>query len=111
MVALLISQTPGLAGQVDLIEDIIGQSPPMKQVFDTVRRIDERVVRSVADANIGSIMGIGAPPRTGGFIQFVNTYGLQRFISRCKELSDKYGERFEAPAIVQSKMASGERFD
>ena len=60
---------------------------------------------------VGSIMGIGAPVWTGGFIQFVNTYGLQRFSDRCDELAAAYVERFRAPAIVASKLAAGELFE
>ena len=45
------------------------------------------MLRSVADGNIGSIMGIGAPAHTGGFIQYVNTYGFQAFIDRCEQLT------------------------
>jgi 3-hydroxyacyl-CoA dehydrogenase/enoyl-CoA hydratase/3-hydroxybutyryl-CoA epimerase len=53
-------------------------------------------------------MGIGAPVWTGGFIQFVNTYGLQRFVDRCGELAEKYGDRFTAPNIAVEHAASGE---
>jgi 3-hydroxyacyl-CoA dehydrogenase/enoyl-CoA hydratase/3-hydroxybutyryl-CoA epimerase len=81
-----------------------------RQVIETLKCLETNVLRNVADGNIGSIMGIGAPPWTGGFIQFVNTYGLERFAERCRELSAAYGERFEAPAIVQSKIASAELF-
>ena len=55
-------------------------------------------------------MGIGAPVWTGGLIQFVNTYGLERFIARCNELAASYGDRFKAPAIVAEKLAAGEQF-
>jgi 3-hydroxyacyl-CoA dehydrogenase/enoyl-CoA hydratase/3-hydroxybutyryl-CoA epimerase len=96
---------------VEMSADDIKDRILFRQVVETLKCLETNVLRNVADGNIGSIMGIGAPPWTGGFIQFVNTYGLERFVARCKELSDKYGERFDAPAIVQSKMASGERFD
>ena len=96
---------------VEISADDIKDRILFRQVVETLKCLETNVLRNVADGNIGSIMGIGAPPWTGGFIQFVNTYGLERFVARCKELSDKYGERFDAPAIVQSKMASGERFD
>jgi len=81
-----------------------------RSVIETLKCLQEGVLRSVADANIGSIMGIGAPPWTGGYIQFINTYGLEKFINRCDELSDTYGERFKAPTIVVEKLAKGELF-
>lgn len=81
-----------------------------RQVIETLKCLETNVLRTVADGNIGSIMGIGAPVWTGGYLQFVNTYGLEKFVSRCKELADVYGERFNAPGIVLEKIKSGEKF-
>jgi len=81
-----------------------------RQVIEALKCLETNVLRTVADGNIGSIMGIGAPVWTGGLIQFVNTYGLERFIARCEELVVAYGERFKAPAIVAEKLAAGEQF-
>jgi len=81
-----------------------------RQVIEALRCLEEGVLRTVADGNIGSIMGIGAPVWTGGLIQFVNTYGLGRFIARCDELAEAYGERFKAPANVGAKLAEGALF-
>lgn len=80
-------------------------------VIEALKCLQEGVLRTVADGNIGSIFGIGAPAWTGGYIQFVNTYGLQRFIDRCDEMADSYGEHFRAPAIVREKLNSEQRFD
>jgi 3-hydroxyacyl-CoA dehydrogenase / enoyl-CoA hydratase / 3-hydroxybutyryl-CoA epimerase len=82
-----------------------------RQVVESLKCLETNVLRNVQDGNVGSIMGIGAPVWTGGFIQFVNTYGLQRFSDRCEELAATYGERFKAPQIVTQKIASGELFD
>jgi 3-hydroxyacyl-CoA dehydrogenase/enoyl-CoA hydratase/3-hydroxybutyryl-CoA epimerase len=64
----------------------------------------------IADGNVGSVMGIGAPLWTGGYLQFANSYGLDKFIKRCNDLSAKYGDRFEAPTNVVTKAAAGELF-
>ena len=79
-------------------------------VIESLQCLEQGVVKSVADANIGSIFGIGAPVWTGGYIQFVNSYGLERFKARCNELTEKYGERFKAPQIIEEKMSAGELF-
>lgn len=81
-----------------------------RQVIESLKCLQEGVLRNVDDGNIGSIMGIGAPTWTGGFIQFVNTYGVQNFVDRCRELAAQYGERFEPPAIAVEKAAAGEQF-
>lgn len=81
-----------------------------RQVIESLKCLETGVLRTVADGNIGSIMGIGAPVWTGGFLQFVNTYGLEKFQARCEELAAAYGERFTCPAIVAKKIAAGETF-
>ena len=78
-----------------------------RPVLESLRCLEEGVLRSAADGNIGSIMGIGAPVHTGGYIQYVNTYGLDRFIIRCEELASKYGPRFQPPASLRKSAAKG----
>ena len=69
--------------------------------IETVRCFDEGVLNSTAEANIGSIFGIGFPANTGGAAQFINGYegpegtGTAAFVARARELAAKYGERFE----------------
>ncbi len=81
-----------------------------RPVIETLKCLEEGVLRSVSDGNIGSLMGIGAPTWTGGYIQFVNTYGLEKFANRCEELAAAYGERFRAPTIVAEKIKQGKTF-
>jgi len=95
---------------VQIDEQDIKDRLMFRQVIETLKCLESGVLRSVADANIGSIMGIGAPAHTGGFVQFVNTYGFENFIARCEELTSKFGERFSCPQIVKDHAASGELF-
>ncbi|WP_017236700.1 3-hydroxyacyl-CoA dehydrogenase NAD-binding domain-containing protein [Streptomyces sp. SS] len=82
------------------------------EALDTVRLLEEGVLTSVADANIGSIMGIGFPAWTGGILQYVNGYegGLPGFVARARELAATYGERFTPPALLLEKAERGEVF-
>ncbi|MFD3952770.1 3-hydroxyacyl-CoA dehydrogenase NAD-binding domain-containing protein [Streptomyces albidoflavus] len=82
------------------------------EALDTVRLVEEGVLTSVADANIGSIMGIGFPAWTGGILQYINGYegGLPGFVARAEELAATYGERFTPPALLVAKAEKGERF-
>ena len=80
------------------------------QAIDTVKCVEENVLRSVADANIGSIFGWGFSPFNGGTLQFINGYGLKKFIKRAEELEAKYGERFAVPQLLKDKVAKGELF-
>jgi 3-hydroxyacyl-CoA dehydrogenase / enoyl-CoA hydratase / 3-hydroxybutyryl-CoA epimerase len=77
---------------------------------ESARCLEEGVLRSVQDANIGSIMGIGFPPRFGGVLQFIDQYpgGVAGFVARAGALADAYGERFRPPALlVEKAVAAG----
>jgi len=85
--------------------------PPLQDMIDrmlfaealeTQKCFDEGVITTTADANIGSIMGIGFPPWTGGAAQFIAGYpgGKAAFVARAKELAERYGDRFNPPASL-----------
>ncbi|MHB9857794.1 3-hydroxyacyl-CoA dehydrogenase NAD-binding domain-containing protein [Streptomyces sp. YIM S03343] len=86
------------------------------EALDTVRLLEEGVLTSVADANIGSLLGIGFPGWTGGVLQYINGYegedgrGLPAFVARARQLAERYGERFEPPALLVTKAERGETF-
>jgi 3-hydroxyacyl-CoA dehydrogenase/enoyl-CoA hydratase/3-hydroxybutyryl-CoA epimerase len=80
------------------------------QALDTVRCLEEGVLRSVADANIGSIFGWGFSPFNGGTLQYINGAGLKNVIEKAKSLEAKYGERFSVPKLLQDKADKGELF-
>jgi len=80
------------------------------QSLETVRCLEEGVLTSNRDANLGSILGIGFAPWTGGAIQFVNSYGVEEFAARADYLADTYGERFRPPRLLREKAARHEVF-
>ena len=86
-------------------------TPPLQDMIDrmlfaealeTQKCFDEGVITTTADANIGSIMGIGFPPWTGGAAQFITGYpgGKTAFVARAKELAERYGDRFNPPTSL-----------
>jgi len=80
------------------------------QVLEAIRIMEEGVLTSVGDGNIGSIMGIGFPPHTGGVYQCVNAYGVQAFVDRARELATRYGEVFEPPRLLLDMANEGRTF-
>jgi 3-hydroxyacyl-CoA dehydrogenase/enoyl-CoA hydratase/3-hydroxybutyryl-CoA epimerase len=70
------------------------------QVIETLRCLQEGVITSTRDANIGSIFGWGFPERTGGAAQFVNHVGVASFVARARELAQRHGNRFAPPALL-----------
>jgi 3-hydroxyacyl-CoA dehydrogenase/enoyl-CoA hydratase/3-hydroxybutyryl-CoA epimerase len=85
--------------------------------LESVKCLDEGVIETAADANIGSILGIGFPGWTGGVLQYINGYehpvhgtGPAAFVARARELASQYGERFEPPASLVEKAERGEAY-
>ena len=98
---------PGLAA----LYPVAAVQPPQQELIDRLlyaqaneaaRCLDEGVLRSVADGNIGSIFGWGFAPFQGGALQFINARGLPAFVARARELAAAYGSRFKpAAGLVQ----------
>jgi 3-hydroxyacyl-CoA dehydrogenase/enoyl-CoA hydratase/3-hydroxybutyryl-CoA epimerase len=82
------------------------------EAIESVKCLDEGVIESVADANIGSIMGIGFPGWSGGVLQYINGYegGLAGFVARARELAETYGERFTPPESLVARAERGESY-
>jgi 3-hydroxyacyl-CoA dehydrogenase/enoyl-CoA hydratase/3-hydroxybutyryl-CoA epimerase len=80
------------------------------QANEAARCYEEKVLRSVADANIGSIFGWGFAPFHGGALQFINAMGAAAFVKRSRELAVKFGLRFEPAAVVVQQAAEGTSF-
>lgn len=80
------------------------------QSIETVRCLEEGVLRTVEDANVGSIFGIGFAPWTGGAIQYINQYGVRQFAERAQTLADQFGERFTPPSLLLKRAESNTPF-
>ena len=84
-------------------QEAIKQRLLYRQAVETARCLQENVLTSSHDANIGSIFGIGFPAWTGGALQFVYAEGLENFISHCAVLASKHGQGFAlTDAVIQT---------
>ena len=99
---------------------VAATQPPQKELIDRLmfaqaneaaRCYEEKVLRSVADANIGSIFGWGFAPFHGGALQFINAMGAKAFVARARDLAARHGARFEPAAVVVKMAESGTRFE
>ncbi len=82
------------------------------EAIETAKCFEEGVIESAAAANIGSVMGIGFPPNTGGAVQFMQGYegGLAGFVARARELAEAYGDRFTPPPYLVKLAEEGGSF-
>ncbi|MDK9704182.1 MAG: 3-hydroxyacyl-CoA dehydrogenase NAD-binding domain-containing protein [Sulfuritalea sp.] len=110
----------GLAGQfpprVDadgtaaLSLDEIVERLILVQSVETVRCLEEKVLRAPIDADVGAILGWGYPPFRGGPIGWLHTLGAAQAVARLDRLAEHYGPRFAAPKLLRDMAARGERF-
>ncbi len=77
------------------------------QVIEAVWCMQEKVIWSVAAANLGSIYGWGFPAFKGGAIRYIEDYGVERFIERCNDLEKEYGQRFRPPRKLREIVKRG----
>ena len=83
-------EKPGLAWNLQEVKDRL----LYRQAVETARCLSENVLTNVADANVGSIFGIGFPAWTGGAMQYIYGQGIEAFEKRCAQLADNHGDGF-----------------
>jgi len=106
---------PGLAE----VYPSLPQQPAVKEVkqrllfiqsLEAVRCLDEGVLGSVAEGDVGSVLGIGFPGYTGGVFSLVDTMGAKAFVQACDSLADRHGQRYRPSASLRARAESGELF-
>ncbi|MCA0869227.1 enoyl-CoA hydratase/isomerase family protein [Seohaeicola saemankumensis] len=75
-----------------------------RQAIETLRCLDEGVLRTEVEANLGGIFAIGFPAHTGGAIQFIRGIGIDTFAARAAELAEQYGDRFAVSPAALDKL-------
>jgi 3-hydroxyacyl-CoA dehydrogenase/enoyl-CoA hydratase/3-hydroxybutyryl-CoA epimerase len=90
-----------LTGDPQALQLRIKQRLLYRQAVETARCLQENVLTSAHDANMGSIFGIGFPAWTGGALQFVFSEGLETFTHHCRQLAQQHGQGFDlSPAVM-----------
>jgi 3-hydroxyacyl-CoA dehydrogenase/enoyl-CoA hydratase/3-hydroxybutyryl-CoA epimerase len=80
------------------------------QSIETVRCLEEGVLTSPADADVGAILGWGYPPFRGGPIGQIQTMGVAKFVAACDRLAEQCGERFRPTDSLLKKSTEGSQF-
>ena len=98
-------RAPTQPGAAQLVERLIAV-----QAVEAVRCMEEGVLASARDADVGAILGWGFPAFRGGPLGEVDRDGAAAFLARCERLAAGHGERFAPPALLRSMAASGKKF-
>ncbi|MBM3540054.1 MAG: 3-hydroxyacyl-CoA dehydrogenase, partial [Alphaproteobacteria bacterium] len=80
------------------------------QAIESVRCLDENVVTDPRDADVGSILGWGFAPFTGGVLSLIDGVGAAKFVAEAKALAKKHGPRFNPPKSLVEMSKSGKRY-
>jgi len=80
------------------------------QCLETVRCMDEGVVETASEADVGSILGWGFAPFLGGVLSAMEVIGLDQVVGDCQSFAQTCGERFTVPESLRAKAANGETF-
>jgi len=80
------------------------------QALETARCFEEKVLTDVREADVGSILGFGFAPFSGGTLSWIDTMGTKKFVAACRKLEKKYGARFAPNKLLLDLAAKGEGF-
>jgi 3-hydroxyacyl-CoA dehydrogenase / enoyl-CoA hydratase / 3-hydroxybutyryl-CoA epimerase len=80
------------------------------QALESARCIEDRVVTDVREADVGSILGFGFAPFTGGTISYIDGMGVKNFVQMCNDLAKACGERFKPSKLLIDMANKGETF-
>ena len=80
------------------------------QALEAARCMGEDIVQDPREADVGSILGWGFAPYTGGTLSYIDTIGAKAFVARAKELEAAYGDQFKVPALLVEMAEKGETF-
>ncbi|MCS6885507.1 MAG: 3-hydroxyacyl-CoA dehydrogenase NAD-binding domain-containing protein [Acidobacteriota bacterium] len=79
-------------------------------INEAVYCLQEGILRSARDGDVGGVLGIGFPPMLGGPFRYIDYEGADKLVSRLKKLAEKYGERFEPAAMLVEIAQTGRKF-
>ena len=91
------------------IQELKGRLLAM-QALETARCFEEGVLTDVREADVGSILGFGFAPFSGGTLSYIDMMGTKRFVALCEKLERKFGDRFKPSPLLIEMAGKGETF-
>lgn len=90
--------------------DVLKQRFLVTIALEAARTIEEGIVTDPREADVGSILGFGFAPYTGGTLSYIDGMGAKAFVTLCETLARDYGERFRPTALLKEMAEKEETF-
>ncbi|MBT4904282.1 MAG: 3-hydroxyacyl-CoA dehydrogenase [Flavobacteriaceae bacterium] len=103
---------PGLAEKYNsnvayLDKETVGKRILHRQAIEAFKCLEEGVLKSVVDGDLGSVLGWGFPIFTGGALSYIDFVGMQQFVAECDDFSSRFGARFAVPDALRALSEAG----
>ncbi|MCR1565695.1 3-hydroxyacyl-CoA dehydrogenase family protein, partial [Mixta sp.] len=82
----------------------------MLMLNEAARCLDEGIIRSPRDGDIGAVFGIGFPPFLGGPFRYMDSLGAANVVNTLANLMHQYGDRFAPCEALRQRAERGENF-
>ncbi len=102
--------TPATGSRSTVAAEVIQRRTVLPMLNEAVRCLEDGVIRSPRDGDIGAVFGIGFPPFRGGPFRFIDALGAATVVRQLEELDVRFPGRYEPAALLREKAVSGGRF-
>ncbi|MCQ1834969.1 FAD-dependent oxidoreductase [Neorhizobium galegae] len=96
------------AAEVDVT--VLKQRLLVTIALEAARTVEEGIVTDPREADVGSILGFGFAPYTGGTLSYIDGMGVKNFVALCEKLAASYGPHFKPTPLLKDMAAKGETF-
>lgn len=102
--------TSNKPGSNKMSDEMIVERCLLQMVNEAAYCLDENILRSARDGDVGAIFGLGFPPFLGGPFRYADAFGLESLVSKLNDLENEFGIRFKPAPILESMAQKGETF-
>lgn len=96
-------------GQKDFSDEEIIERLMFPMIIETARCLEEKIVETANEADMGLILGVGFPPHLGGALKYADSIGLANLVEKCKKY-ESLGKLYEPTATMKAMAAAGQRY-
>ncbi|GGE79226.1 fatty acid oxidation complex subunit alpha [Shewanella carassii] len=105
-----VYQVLGIAPGVGAENANLAERCVVQMLNEAVRCLEEGIIASARDGDIGAIFGIGFPPFLGGPFHYIDTMGADQLLAKLERFQSRFGDRFAPSELLKTMAAEGRRF-